>query len=590
MTERKMSAVACTAFHGLCPEGKLGNGIISVDGIEFIAHKMILSSCSPYFRALFSSSWSNAERKVYQIPGTSSEMMRLLMEYAYTGTVPLTDDNVECLLIAADQFNVLDIVRLCCEFLKSQMCLENCIGIWRFTGYHYCPDLREAAHEFILHHFEEVTRVSTEFLALSFNELECLLEKDELPVKEEAVFEAVLKWVAHDLQSRRQHVVVLLGKEGWKTVNSTSARPPQPRLPPILMSPISSSFALVPFRSTAVGVAEVPQHDENLCPPLRGKFSGKPWQPKTRMVSLELCLGCHIHSGISFMTAFGAKGYGCLEKSRDALAGELTFTVETSSLSSNVHDSVTGLHTNHRWLPLRTLHRLLAGLLVKDSSVETWLRITPGPAALLSAPRGGDGQRDVFPDRGTRRCTLPLATLGFSPLSPALLSASAGGTAEWLAAPQSCPDPCLQLGCGVHVTQTIWGWQLSLVAPWEWGPSKPHPSLWDFIPEKTQCRRTVHWRASCREVAAVCRATLRPACQQRHLVAAQQPRWGSATSGAVRLVSDFWPISNDCQRTMRTSKFPWTSKFRVISPALSKSHGKTPATGKDQAFWFSLLS
>ncbi|XP_074442894.1 kelch-like protein 10 [Larus michahellis] len=226
--ERKMSAVACPAFHGLCPEGKLGDGIISVDGIEFIAYKMILSSCSPYFRALFSSNWSNAERKVYKIPGTSSEMMRLLMEYAYTGTVRVTDDNVESLLIAADQFNVLDIVRLCCEFLKSQLCLENCVGIWRFTGYYYCPDLREAAHEFILHHFEEVSRVSTEFVALSFNDLERLLEKDELPVKEEAVFEAVLKWVAHDLQNRRQHVVVLLGKEGWKPFDSLKKIPKYP--------------------------------------------------------------------------------------------------------------------------------------------------------------------------------------------------------------------------------------------------------------------------------------------------------------------------------------------------------------------------
>ncbi|XP_074447783.1 kelch-like protein 10 [Larus michahellis] len=224
--ERKMTAVACTAFRGLCLEGKLGDGLISVDGIEFIAHKMILSSCSPYFRALFSSNWSNAERKVYKIPGTSSEMMRLLMEYAYTGTVPVTDDNVESLLIAANQFNVLDIVRLCCDFLKSQLCLENCIGVWRFTGYYYCPNLQEAAHEFILRHFEEVTRVSTEFLVLSFKDLERLLEKDEPPVKEEAVFEAVLKWVARDLQNRRQHIVVLLGKEGWKplgTVNSTSA-------------------------------------------------------------------------------------------------------------------------------------------------------------------------------------------------------------------------------------------------------------------------------------------------------------------------------------------------------------------------------
>ncbi|XP_054058439.1 kelch-like protein 10 [Rissa tridactyla] len=208
---------ARTAFHGLCLEGNLGNVIIIVDGVEFVAHKTILCSCSQYFRALFSRHWSNAEKTVYKIPGTSPEMMGLIIQYAYTGTVPVTADNVVSLLIAADQFNVLGIIRLCCEFLKSQLHLENCIGIWRFTGHYYCPDLREAAHDFILRHFEEVTRASTELLELSVSDLERLLEeKEELPLKEEAVFEALLKWLAHDLQARRQHVAVLLGQEGWR--------------------------------------------------------------------------------------------------------------------------------------------------------------------------------------------------------------------------------------------------------------------------------------------------------------------------------------------------------------------------------------
>ncbi|XP_063192334.1 kelch-like protein 10 [Chroicocephalus ridibundus] len=214
--ERKMSAGACTAFHGLCLEGKLPDAVISVDGIEFPAHKTILCNCSPYFRALFSSSWSSAEKSVYKIPGTSPEMMRLLIEYAYSGTVPVTADNVVSLLIEADQFNVLGTLRVCCEFLKAHLCLENCIGIWKFTGYYYCPDLREEAHQFILHHFEQVTKVSTEFLELSIDDLERILEKEELPVTEEVVFNALLKWVAHDLQTRRQHIVVLLGKEGWR--------------------------------------------------------------------------------------------------------------------------------------------------------------------------------------------------------------------------------------------------------------------------------------------------------------------------------------------------------------------------------------
>ncbi|XP_063192578.1 kelch-like protein 10 [Chroicocephalus ridibundus] len=207
-----MNAVACPAFNGLCPEGNLGDVIISVDGVTFNAHKMILSGCSPYF-----SNCGNAEMNACNVPGTSLETMGLIMEYAYTGTVSVTAENVESLLIAADQFNILGIVRLCCEFLKSQLCLENCVGIWRFTGYYHCPDLREAAREFILHHFEEVSRVSTEFLELSFHELERLLEKDELPVKEEAMLEAVLKWAAHDLQNRRQHVAFLLSQEGWRS-------------------------------------------------------------------------------------------------------------------------------------------------------------------------------------------------------------------------------------------------------------------------------------------------------------------------------------------------------------------------------------
>ncbi|GAB0199093.1 kelch-like protein 10 [Grus japonensis] len=211
--ERKMSAMACTVFNELRLEGKLCDVIISVDGIEFNAHKNILCSCSHYFRALFTSSWNNTEKIVYKIPGTSPEMMRLIIEYAYTRTVPVTADNVESLLTAADQFNIMGIIRLCCEFLKSQLCFENCIGICRLTDYYHCPDLREAAYVFILHHFEEMAKVSTEFLDLSVNELKDIIEKDELNVKQEdVVFEAILKWIAHDPQNRRQHIAVLLSK------------------------------------------------------------------------------------------------------------------------------------------------------------------------------------------------------------------------------------------------------------------------------------------------------------------------------------------------------------------------------------------
>ncbi|XP_074748141.1 kelch-like protein 10 [Strix uralensis] len=208
-----VSPLSSRVFSELCQEGKLCDVIISVGGVEFQAHKVILCSCSHYFRVLFTSSWSDEEKRVYKIPGISPEMMRLVIEYAYSGTVPITADSVEGLLVAADQFNIMGIVTVCCEFLKSQLCLENCVSIYRLTDCYYCPDLREAASMFILHHFAEMTKVSTEFLDLSVDDMKHIIEKDELNVtQEEAVFEAVLTWIAHDPQSRGQHVAVLLGK------------------------------------------------------------------------------------------------------------------------------------------------------------------------------------------------------------------------------------------------------------------------------------------------------------------------------------------------------------------------------------------
>ncbi|PKU33991.1 kelch-like protein 10 [Limosa lapponica baueri] len=72
---------------------------------------------------------------------------------------------------------------------------------------------REVAHVFILHHLEEMTRVSVSLAPIS--ELEHILEKDELSVKgEEAVFEAIVQRIAHNEQNRRQHAAVLLAQQG----------------------------------------------------------------------------------------------------------------------------------------------------------------------------------------------------------------------------------------------------------------------------------------------------------------------------------------------------------------------------------------
>ncbi|KAM7384375.1 hypothetical protein PAMA_011636 [Pampus argenteus] len=191
--------------------GEFCDAVIRVEGVEFEIHKLILCNCSPYFRALFRR-WSTPDKKVFDIPGLSPYMMQLIIEFAYTGFVPVMEENVQELLLAADQLDVMEIVQTCCNFLEEQLCPKNCIGIWWFTKTFCSFELQRKAYRYIIEHFEDVIS-SKEFLQLTVQDLADIIEKDDLRVKNETtVYEAVLYWIAHAPKDRGGHIAMLLSK------------------------------------------------------------------------------------------------------------------------------------------------------------------------------------------------------------------------------------------------------------------------------------------------------------------------------------------------------------------------------------------
>ncbi|XP_054462486.1 kelch-like protein 10 [Anoplopoma fimbria] len=200
-----------SVFNELRLEGEFCDAVIKVEGVAFEVHRVILCKCSPYFLALFRR-WSSPDKKVFDIPGLSSDMMQLIIEFAYSGSVSVTKENAQELLLAADQLNVMDIVQTCCNFLGEQLCPKNCIGIFQFTNICFSSELQSKAYRYIIDHFEEVV-FSEEFLQLSVQQLADILDRDELNVrKESTAYEAVLRWIAHVPEERKEHIAVLLSK------------------------------------------------------------------------------------------------------------------------------------------------------------------------------------------------------------------------------------------------------------------------------------------------------------------------------------------------------------------------------------------
>lgn len=210
--EKKISKQACDVLDELRRAGQLCDAVITVDDdAHFTVHRAIMSACSPYFRALFTNEINDTEKRQVHIPGVASDMMALIIDYAYTRDVNVNPANVERLLPAADQFHVLGLVKACTHFLSQQLDYENCIGIRKFAHDFFCDSLEKKSTAFIMENFMEVSTKSNEFLNLSQEELVSILEKDELNAKtEEAVFDSVIRWISHDPPKRKAHILPLL--------------------------------------------------------------------------------------------------------------------------------------------------------------------------------------------------------------------------------------------------------------------------------------------------------------------------------------------------------------------------------------------
>lgn len=94
------------------------------------------------------------------LPGVSSNMMNLLLEYAYLRSINVNNENVCQLLVTADYLNILGVLDFCCEYLKQNLAPENCISIMRFAREHFCKGLENSAYRYVMRHFVQVITLS----------------------------------------------------------------------------------------------------------------------------------------------------------------------------------------------------------------------------------------------------------------------------------------------------------------------------------------------------------------------------------------------------------------------------------------------
>ncbi|XP_076040286.1 kelch like ECH associated protein 1 [Oratosquilla oratoria] len=169
----------------------------------FHAHKIILAAASPYFKAMFTGGLRESEMNTIKLQGMCPTVMAHLLCFMYSGEIVINEIMVCQLLPAATMLQMRHVIDACCTFLEQQLDAGNAIGIANYAQQHGCMDLYRKANIFIEQHFPQVSQ-EEEFLQLSHCQLLNLIQRDELNVPDERdVYNAVLKWVTYDEDTRQ---------------------------------------------------------------------------------------------------------------------------------------------------------------------------------------------------------------------------------------------------------------------------------------------------------------------------------------------------------------------------------------------------
>ena len=187
--------------------GQLGfcDVTLHVEGEFFQAHKIILASCSDYFYAMFNGNMKESKEKVIEINGCQVDIMHLVLNFVYTGSIPLHTENVESVLQAANLMLIKSLKDVCCRFLETLLSVTNCLGMQKFADSYACEELLSKTTKFISENFGYVVECD-EFMQLAYAQLVPILSSDDLRVlNEERVYEALIRWVKHNPKDRKTH-------------------------------------------------------------------------------------------------------------------------------------------------------------------------------------------------------------------------------------------------------------------------------------------------------------------------------------------------------------------------------------------------
>ncbi|XP_070576403.1 kelch-like protein 20 [Ptychodera flava] len=191
-------------------EGELCDVVLVVNGRKFPAHRNVLSACCMYFKSMFSGSrFAESRQKEVKLRSLNPSAVETLLDYMYTDRITISVSNVEDIIAASDLFLMQKVREYCAEYWTKTLGVDNVLTAYRNADTYNLDNLRNEAETYLSKNFSSIVE-SSGFVSFPKEVVIVMIKSDFIEVEEIDTFFAVMKWVNHNVDERKQHLDELM--------------------------------------------------------------------------------------------------------------------------------------------------------------------------------------------------------------------------------------------------------------------------------------------------------------------------------------------------------------------------------------------
>lgn len=190
----------------LLVENADGKAVVSLP-----THRVVLAANIPYFKAMLTSNMQESDQRDITLRNVDGDGLKRIVNFAYTGKLEISESSAQGILVTASLLGLPEMVSACEKYMGKHLSSSNCLGIAEFSRLHHLQALSSMAEKYGVKHFSKVF-TEDEYLAISVDRVEMLVASDDISIRaEEEVYEAVTRWLQHDIENRKEFAERLYG-------------------------------------------------------------------------------------------------------------------------------------------------------------------------------------------------------------------------------------------------------------------------------------------------------------------------------------------------------------------------------------------